>query len=140
MLTLRTVPRQNALTIAISVGCALTSANSFAQTPYDLAARQSLAAEINQDYGNLVTPSLSISELFDIKNRLDKADAIAQEYGVDLDYRKHSYVELCDFESRIRLAAALNQQYSANIDWREYTYPELVQTEQQLKSQAPTKH
>jgi hypothetical protein len=140
MLILRTVPSQSALTIAISVGCALMSANSFAQTPYDLAARQSLADEINQDYGNLVTPSLSISELFDIKNRLDKADAIAQQYGVDLDYRKHSYVELCDFESRIRLAALLNQQYSAHIDWREYTYPELVQAEQQLKSQAPTKH
>jgi hypothetical protein len=141
MLTLRINLRQKALIVAVSVGLALTPVHSSAQAPYDLAARESLANDINQTYGNLVTPSLSIAELFDIKNRLDKADAIAQKYGVDLDYREHSYVELCEFESRIRLAVALNQQYGANIDWREYGYAELVQMEEQLKSQPqPSNH
>ncbi|MBV9300442.1 MAG: hypothetical protein JO066_15875 [Verrucomicrobia bacterium] len=136
MSTLRILSRQNALIPSISVGLALTLLDSVAQAPYDVAARESLANEINQTYGNLVTPALSIAELFDIKNRLDKADAIAQNYGVDLDYREHSYVELCEFESRIRLALTLNQQYRTNIDWREYGYPQLVQMEEQLKSQS----
>ena len=142
MLTSRILSRQNALIAVISVGLALTTLGSLAQTPpYDTAARESLANEINQTYGNLVTPALSIAELFDLKNRLDKADAIAQNYGVDLDYRKHSYIELCEFESRIRLAVTLNQEYRTNIDWREYGYPQLVQMEQQLESRSqPAKH
>lgn len=111
---------------------------SFAQAPYDNAARVSLANEINQTYGPLVTSSLSITELFDIKNRLDKADYIAQRYGVELDYRQHSFIELCDIESRIRLAVTINQQFRKNIDWREYGYPQLLQLDQQLSSSAPT--
>jgi hypothetical protein len=119
----------------ISVGLALTVIESWAQAPYDAPARASLANEINQTYGTLVTPSLSISELFDIKNRLDKADSIAQDYGVDLDYREHSFIELCDIESRIRLTVAINTQYGKNIDWRAYGYPQLLELDQQLKSQ-----
>ena len=83
-----------------------------------------------------VPPSQS-AELFDIKNRLDKADSIAENYGVDLDYREHSFIELCDIENRIRIAVAINQQYGKNIDWREYGYSQLVEMEQQLRSQSP---
>jgi hypothetical protein len=104
------------------------------QPPYDIAARVSLANEINQAYGSLVTPSLSIAELFDIKNRLDKADSIGRIYGIDLDYREHSYIELCDIESRIRIAVTINQQYGKQMDWRAYGYSQLVQIEQQLDS------
>jgi hypothetical protein len=136
MLTLRVIFRRNATIPAICVALVLAQHESLAQAPYDAAARASLANEINQTYGTLVTPSLSIAELFDIKNRLDKADSIAQNYGVDLDYREHSFIELCDIESRIRLTVAINQQYGKNIDWREYGYPQLLKLEQQLKSQA----
>jgi hypothetical protein len=136
MLTLRIIFERNALIVAICIALVLTKHQSFAQAPYDAEARASLAKEINQTYGNLVTSSLSITELFDIKNRLDKADSIAQSYGVDLDYREHSFIELCDIESRIRLAVAINQQYGKAVNWREYGYPQLVELEQQLRSQA----
>jgi len=125
---------RNAMTIAICGALVLSASASWAQTPYDMAARVSLANEINQTYGTLVTPSLSIAELFDIKNRLDKADSIGRNYGVDLDYREHSFIELCDIESRIRIAVTINQQYGKNMDWRAYGYSQLVQIEQQLDS------
>jgi hypothetical protein len=136
MLTLCIIFKRNAMIVALSVALALTMHDGLAQTPYDAAARASLANEINQTYGTLVTPSLSIAELFDIKNRLDKADSIAHDYGVDLDYREHSFIELCDIESRIRLAVEINQQFGKNINWREFGYPQLIEIEQQLKSQA----
>lgn len=136
MLTLCIISKRNAMIACVVVASALTSYRGSAQTPYDAAARTSLANEINQTYGNLVTPSLSIAELFDIKNRLDKADSIAHDYGVDLDYREHSFIELCDIESRIRLAVEINQEFGKNINWREYGYPQLIEISQQLKSQA----
>jgi hypothetical protein len=136
MLTLCIIFKRNALIASAAVAFALTMYHASAQTPYDAAARTSLANEINQTYGTLVTPSLSIAELFDIKNRLDKADSIAHDYGVDLDYREHTFIELCDIESRIRLAVEINQQFGKNIDWREYGYPQLIEIDQQLKSQA----
>ena len=138
MFTLRIIFERNAMILASCAVLVLTAHNSPAQAPYDDAARISLAKEINQTYGNLVTPSLPVAELFDIKNRLDKADSIAQNYGVDLDYREHTFIEMCDIESRIRLALAINQQYGKNVDWREFGYPQLVEMEQQLKSEAPT--
>lgn len=136
MLILRIIFRRYAMMMAVCVALVLTKHESLAQTPYDAPARISLANEINQTYGTLVTPALSISQLFDIKNRLDKAESIGQSYGVDLDYREHSFIELCDIESRIRLAATINQQYGKNIDWRAYGYPQLLELDQQLKSQA----
>jgi hypothetical protein len=136
MLTLRIIVGRYALIIGIFSALVLTDHQSFAQAPYDIAARVSLSNEINQTYGSLVTPALSITELFDIKNRLDKADSIAQNYGVDLDYREHSFIDLCDIESRIRLSLAINQQYGKNIDWREYGYPALLEMEHQLQAEA----
>jgi hypothetical protein len=136
MLTLCIIFKRNAMIASVAVAFALTTYHGSAQTPYDAAARTSLANEINQTYGTLVTPSLSIAELFDIKNRLDKADSIAHDYGVDLDYRDHTFIELCDIESRIRLAVEINQQFGKNLDWREYGYPQLIEIDQQLKSQA----
>jgi hypothetical protein len=136
MSTPRIIFKQNALIVAIFFALVLTSHLGLAQAPYDAAARVSLANEINQTYGNLVNPSLSITELFDIKNRLDKADSIAQNFGIDLDYREHSFIELCDIESRIRLAVAINQKYSKKIDWREYGYSSLLEMEQQLNDQS----
>jgi hypothetical protein len=138
MFTLRVIFERNALILGSCAALVLTMHTSAAQPPYDAAARISLANEINQTYGNLVTPSLSVAELFDIKNRLDKADSIAQNYGVDLDYREHTFIDLCDIESRIRLALAINQQYGKNVNWREFGYPQLVEMEQQLKSEAQT--
>ena len=138
MLTLRIISRRNAMIVAICASLVLTKHESLAQAPYDIAARTSLANDINQTYGPLVTPSLSITELFDIKNRLDKADSIAQKYAVDLDYREHSFIDLCEIESRIRLALAINHQYGKNVNWREYGYSKLVEMEQQLKSEAQT--
>jgi hypothetical protein len=137
MLAPRIILRQSALILAICIALVLTTYEGLAQAPYDTAARVSLANEINQAYGSLVTPSLSITELFDIKNRLDKADSIAQTYGVDLDYREHSFIELCDIENRIRLSVAINQQYGKDIDWRQNGYSKLLQIEEQLRSQAP---
>ena len=136
MSTQRNTVEGNAIIMAICGALALTSHFGWAQTPYDLAARVSLANEINQTYGTLVTPTQSIAELFDIKNRLDKADSIGRDYGVDLDYREHSFIELCDIESRIRLAVEINQEYGKNLNWREYGYPQLIEIDQQLKSQA----
>jgi hypothetical protein len=138
MLILCIIFKRNAMiaSVAVAVALALTTYHASAQTPYDAPARTSLANEINQTYGTLVAPSLSIAELFDIKNRLDKADSIAHDYGVDLDYREHSFIELCDIESRIRLALEINQQFGKNIDWREYGYPQLIEIDQQLKAQA----
>jgi hypothetical protein len=136
MLTLSIIFERNALIAAICVAFVLTNSRTSAQTPYDAAARTALANEINQSYGTLVSASLPIAELFDIKNRLDKADSIAREYAVDLDYRQHSFIELCDIESRIRLALTINQEFGKNINWREYGYPQLIEIEQQLKSQA----
>ena len=134
MSTPRITGKRNAIIIAVCGALLLTTHGGWAQTPYDLAARVSLANDINQTYGILVTPSLSIAELFDIKNRLDKADSIGRNYGVDLDYREHSFIELCDIESRIRIAVTINQQYGKNMDWRAYGYSQLVQIEQQLDS------
>jgi hypothetical protein len=135
MSTPRITVQRNAMVLAICGGLVLTTQAGWAQqTPYDMAARVSLANEINQTYGTLVTPSLSIAELFDIKNRLDKADSIGRNYGIDLDYREHSFIELCDIESRIRIAVTINQQYGKNMDWRAYGYSQLVQIEQQLDS------
>jgi hypothetical protein len=136
MIALRIIFRRYALIVASCLALVLTGHQSRAQAPYDIAARISLANEINQTYGSLVNPSLSITELFDIKNRLDKADSIAQSYGVDLDYREHSFIELCDIENRIRLSVEINQQYGKNIDWRKYGYPSLLEMEQQLKAQS----
>jgi hypothetical protein len=128
--------QRNAMVASFVAAFALTTYHGSAQTVYDSAARTSLADDINRTYGTLVTPSLSIAELFDIKNRLDKADSIAHDYGVDLDYREHSFIEMCDIESRIRLALEINQQFGKNLNWREYGYPQLIEIEQQLKSQA----
>src|SRR5271165_3508088 len=133
----RTKIRKIALIAAISVVLlALAAHQSSAQTPYDAEARIALANEINQAYGNIVSPSLSITELFDIKNRLDKADSIAQKSGVDLDYRQFTFVELCDLESRIDLANAINRQYGRNLDWRQYGYRQLLEIDEQLRSEA----
>ena len=128
--------RKSALIAASSVALLLLVHQSSAQTPYDAEARIALANEINRTYGNIVSPSLSITELFDIKNRLDKADSIYQKYGIDLDYRQFTFVELCDLESRIELASAINRQYSQNLDWRQYGYRQLLQIEQQLRTEA----
>ena len=132
----RTKIRKIALTAAISVALLALAHQSSAQTPYDAEARIALANEIYQAYGNIVSPSLSITELFDIKNRLDKADSIAQKSGVDLDYRQFTFVELCDLESRIDLANAINRQYGRNLDWRQYGYRQLLQIDEQLRSEA----
>jgi hypothetical protein len=130
----RIIIRQIALTTAISVVLLGLVCFSSAQAPFDAEARTALANEINQTYGNIVSPSLSIAELFDIKNRLDKADSIAQKYGVDLDYRQYSFVELCDIESRIELADSINRQYGRNLDWTQYGYRQLLQIDEQLSS------
>ena len=127
--------RQNALAVAVCVPLLLLVHQSSGQSPYDAEARTALANEINQTYGNIVSASLSIAELFDIKNRLDKADSIAQKYGIDLDYRQFTFVELCDFESRIELANAINRQYGRDLDWRQYGYRELLQVDEQLRSE-----
>jgi hypothetical protein len=132
----RIMTRKSALTAASCIALLLFAVQSRAQTPYDAEARIALADEINRTYGNIVSPSLSITELFDIKNRLDKADGISQKYGVDLDYRQFTFVELCDLENRIELANAINRQYDRNLDWRHYGYPQLLQIEQQLRSAA----
>jgi hypothetical protein len=126
--------RRSALTAAISVALLLPVHQSSAQVPYDAEARTALANEINQTYGNIASPSQSIAELFDIKNRLDKADSIAQKYGVDLDYRHYTFVELCDIESRIELANSINRQYGQNLDWTQYGYRQLLQIDEQLRS------
>jgi hypothetical protein len=136
MLTLCIFLKRNAMIASAVVAFAFAAYRGSGQTPYDAAARTSLANEINQTYGNLVTPSLPIAELFDIKNRLDKADSIARDYGVDLDYREHSFIELCDIESRIRLALEINQHFGKDLNWREYGYPQLIEIDQQLTSQA----
>jgi hypothetical protein len=130
----RIMIRRIALTTAISVVLLGFARLSFAQAPFDAEARTALANEINQTYGDIVTPSLSIAELFDIKNRLDKADSIAQKYGVELDYRQYSFVELCDIESRIQLADSINRQYGRNLDWTQYGYRQLLQIDEQLSS------
>jgi hypothetical protein len=132
----RIMIRKSALIAASSVALLVLVHQSSAQTPYDAEARIALANEINRTYGNIVSPSLSITELFDIKNRLDKADSISQKYGIDLDYRQFTFVELCDLESRIELASAINRQYSQNLDWRQYGYRQLLQIEQQLRTEA----
>ncbi len=134
MSTPRITVKRNAMISAICGVLVLTAHASWSQAPYDIAARVSLSNEINQTYGTLVSPSLSIAELFDIKNRLDKADSIGRNYGVDLDYREHSFIELCDIESRIRIAVTINQQYGKNMDWRAFGYSQLVQIEEQLDS------
>lgn len=134
MLTWRTIIKRDAISIAICGAVVLATHAAGGQSAYDVAARVSLANEINQTYGTLVTPSLSTAQLFDIKNRLDKADSIGRNYGVDLDYREHSFIELCDIESRIRIAVTINQQYGKNMDWRAYGYSQLVEIEQQLDS------
>lgn len=138
MLLPRIIVERNAMIAAVCLALAISNRASLAQIPYDAPARASLANEINRSYGTLVTPSLSIAQLFDIKNRLDKADSIAQQYGVDLDYREHSFIELCDIENRMRLALAINQQYGKKVNWRVYGYPQLIELEQQLRSQAQT--
>jgi hypothetical protein len=132
----RIMIRKSALTAAISVALLVLVHQSSAQSPYDAEARIALANEINQTYGNIVSPSLSIAELFDIKNRLDKADSIAQKYGIGLNYRQFTFVELCDLESRIELANAINRQYGRNLDWRQYGYRQLLQIDEQLSSAA----
>jgi hypothetical protein len=132
----RIMIRKSALTAAISVALLVLVHQSSAQSPYDAEARIALANEINQTYGNIVSPSLSIAELFDIKNRLDKADSIAQKYGIGLNYRQFTFVELCDLESRIELANAINRQYGRNLDWRQYGYRQLLQIDEQLRSAA----
>jgi hypothetical protein len=140
MVKLGTIFKRNAMIASVVVAFALTTYHGSAQTVYDAAARTSLANDINRTYGTLVTPALSVAELFDIKNRLDKADSIAHDYGVDLDYREHSFIELCDIESRIRLALEINQQFGKNLNWREYGYQQLIEIDQEFKSQAePTK-
>jgi hypothetical protein len=106
-----------------------------AQTVYDAEARTLLAREINQTYGITASPALPIAELFDLKNRLDKADSIGQKYGVDLDYQQYTFVELCDIESRIELANAINRQYGRNVDWKQYEYRQLLQIDEQLRSE-----
>ena len=118
----RIMMRRSALTVAISVALLALVHQSSAQSPYDAEARTTLANQINQAYGNIASPSQSIAELFDLKNRLDEADSIAQKYGVDLDYRRYTFVELCDIESRIELANSINRQFGQNlevssIDW-----------------------
>ncbi len=128
--------RRSALTVATAVALAVLVHQSFAQSPYDTEARTALANEINQTYGNIVSPSLSIAELFDIKNRLDKADNIAEKYSVELDYRQYSFVELCEIESRIELTNALNRQYGLNLVWTQYGYRQLIQIDEQLRSEA----
>jgi hypothetical protein len=65
MLTLRIIVGRYALITAIFIALALTNHQASAQAPYDIAARVSLSNEINQTYGSLVTPALSITELFD---------------------------------------------------------------------------
>jgi hypothetical protein len=134
MLALRIIFKPYAMRAAIIVASVLLTRISMAQSPFDAAARIALADQINRTYGELVSPSQSITELFDIKNRLDAADRISQQYGIDLDYRQHTFIELCDIESRIRLSVTINQEYGKNVDWREYGYSQLLDMDQQLKS------
>ena len=127
---------RRATTAAIFVALLLVVQKIPAQTVYDAEARTALANEINQTYGNIVSPSLSIAQLFDIKNRLDKADTIAEKYGVELDYRRYAFVELCDIESRLELANTINRQYGQHLDWTHYGYQQLLQIDEQLRSKA----
>jgi hypothetical protein len=127
--------KRSTLPVAAIIALVVLVDQSSAQTPYDAEARTALANEINQTYGNIASPSLSIAELFDIKNRLDEADHIAEKYHVDLDYRQYSFVELCEIESRIELANALNRQYGLNLVWTQYEYRQLLQIDEQLRAQ-----
>jgi hypothetical protein len=135
MLSVEASIKQNAMMVAISVFFAAITCTAFAQTAYDAGARIALADEINQRYGMSVASSLSVTELFDIKNRLDVAVSIEHKYGIDLDYREHSFIELCDIEDRIQLTVAINRNYGKNIDWRSYGYNQLLDMDNQLKTQ-----
>src|SRR5271155_3415600 len=117
MLTVGAIIKQNAMIVGIAGFFAATTFSGFAQTAYDAEARIALADEINQTYGKTVASSLSVTELFDIKNRLDEAVTIEHKYGVDLDYREHSFIELCDIADRIQLTVAINRNFGKNIDW-----------------------
>ena len=128
--------KQTARLAAICGILVVGAGHASAQTPYDAEARITLADEINRTYGKNVAPTLSITELFDIKNRLDVSDAIYRKYGIQLDYREHSFMELCDIESRIRLTYAINRDYNKNIDWRAYGYNQLLELDAQLSSQS----
>ncbi len=127
--------KQNAMTLAILLFVAGVTGNVCAQSAYDAPARIALADEINHTYGQTVEPSLSITELFDIKNRLEMTVSIAHKYSVELDYREHSFIELCDIGDRIQLTASINRNYGKNIDWRTYGYNQLLEIDSQLKSQ-----
>jgi hypothetical protein len=137
-LTVAVFIKQNSIIAVLSGFFAVIPCNASAQTPYDAGARIALADEINQTYGMSVTSSLSVTELFDIKNRLDVAVSIARNYGVNLDYREHSFVDLCDIKDRIRLSVAINRVYGRNIDWRVYGYNQLLDLDSQLKAQSET--
>jgi len=128
--------RQNAIIVLLAFLLAALPCTARAQSPYDAPARIELANEINRTYGEKVTASLSITELFDIKNRLDAADSIAHKYGVDLDYREHTFIELCDIGDRIHLTVAINRNYGKNIDWRAYGYNQLLDLDNQLRTQS----
>jgi hypothetical protein len=136
MSTVRASIKQNAMIVVIASLFAAITSSAFAQTAYDAGARIALADEINQTYGKAVNSSLSVTELFDIKNRLDEAVTIQHKYGVNLDYREHSFIELCDIADRIHLTVAINRNYGKNIDWRSYGYNQLLDLDNQLQSQS----
>jgi hypothetical protein len=135
-LTVAASIKQTSIIAVLSGFVAVIACNASAQTPYDAGARIELADEINQTYGMSVTSSLSVTELFDIKNRLDVAVSIARKYGVNLDYREHSFIELCDIKDRIRLSVAINRDYGRSIDWRAYGYNQLLDLDGQLKAKS----
>jgi hypothetical protein len=139
MSTVGAIIKQNAMIVGIVVFFAATTVTAFAQTAYDAGARIALADEINQTYGQSVNASLSVSELFDIKNRLDVAVSIEHKYGVQLDYREHSFIELCDIAERIHLTVSINRNYGKNVDWRSYGYNQLLEMDNQLESESQSR-
>ena len=103
------------------------------QTSYDANASVQLSEQINRKYGNRVSSSQPLTELMDIKNRLEKCDSIAQEYGVVLDYQQYSLSDLYNVEARIQEVTTIKQQYGVSLDYREYTILDLYNIEMRIQ-------
>jgi hypothetical protein len=66
-----------------------------------------------------------LGELLDWRDRIDAAQALANDFGVKIDWRSESAAALADMRLRAAKAAEMRASYGIIVDWRRYSWTQI---------------
>jgi hypothetical protein len=63
---------------------------------------------------------------------LSASQRLKRVYGLDRDYRTHTFPQLIDIETRVSASQRINRTYGVNVNWQNYTFSQLIDEELRL--------